>query len=468
MYRMDRELLVNTIRAITPLDGRYATQVSGLAEHLSEWALIKRRVQVEVEWLVEMAGCGDVSDMRSLTGTEQEFLRGLVTDFDDDAAMRVKRIERTTNHDVKAVEYYIRERLAGTSLEDVCEWVHFCCTSEDINNLSHALMIKSALEEEWLPQARALVDGVAALAEATTDTSMLARTHGQAASPTTLGKELAVFVYRWRRQMRQIENAEYLGKFNGAVGSYNAHAIAYPDADWQAISRGFVERLGLTHNPLTTQIEPHDYIAEIFHALIRFNTVLLDFDRDMWSYISMGVFRQKAVEGEVGSSTMPHKVNPINFENSEANLGISNALLEHLATKLPVSRLQRDLTDSSALRNLGPAIGHSLVGLKSAQRGLRQVALDESLLAAELDDAWEVLAEAVQTVMRKHSGEDAYELLKGFTRGRSVTQKDLLEFVGELDLPTDDKKRLLALTPAGYTGIAAELVANIDGQNEAN
>jgi len=454
---------VSTIRAITPLDGRYATQVSGLAEHLSEWALIKRRVQVEVEWLVEMAGCADISDMRALTGAEREYLQGLVDDFDDEAANRVKAIERTTNHDVKAVEYYIRERLAGTSLEDVGEWVHFCCTSEDINNLSHALMVKGALEEEWLPQARALVDGVAVLAEANADTALLARTHGQAASPTTLGKELAVFVYRWRRQMRQIECAEYLGKFNGAVGSYNAHAIAYPDADWQEISRGFVERLGLTHNPLTTQIEPHDYIAEIFHALIRFNTVLLDFDRDMWSYISMGVFRQRAVEGEVGSSTMPHKVNPINFENSEANLGISNALLEHLATKLPVSRLQRDLTDSSALRNLGPAIGHGLVGLKSAQRGLRQVAVDEELLAAELDEAWEVLAEAVQTVMRKQGGEDAYELLKGFTRGRSVTGEDMRKFVGGLDLPASDKKRLMELTPAGYTGIAGELVARMDG-----
>ena len=454
---------MNAIRAITPLDGRYARQVSGLADHLSEWALIRRRVQVEVEWLVEMADRGDIADMRGLSGAEREYLQGLVDDFDDEAANRVKAIESATNHDVKAVEYYIREQLAGTSLEDVSEWVHFCCTSEDINNLSHALMLKGALEEEWLPQARALVDGVASLAGETAEMALLARTHGQAASPTTLGKELAVFVYRWRRQMRQIESAEYLGKFNGAVGSYNAHAIAYPNADWQAISRGFVERLGLTHNPLTTQIEPHDYIAEIFHALIRFNTVLLDFDRDMWSYISMGVFKQKAVEGEVGSSTMPHKVNPINFENSEANLGISNGLLEHLATKLPVSRLQRDLTDSSALRNLGPAIGHSLVGLKSAQRGLRQVAVDEELLAGELDDAWEVLAEAVQTVMRKQGGEDAYELLKGFTRGRSVTGDDMRAFVGGLELPPDDRERLMALTPAGYTGIAAELVGRMDG-----
>lgn len=447
-----------TIRAITPLDGRYAAQVSGLADHLSEWALIRRRVQVEVEWLLEMADCDAIADMRALTSGERALLRALADDFDDDAAMRVKQIERATNHDVKAVEYYIRERLAETTLADVCEWVHFCCTSEDINNLAYALMLKGAMWEEWLPQAEALVDGVAALADDTAATPLLARTHGQPASPTTLGKELAVFVYRWRRQLRQIRGAEYLGKFNGAVGSYNAHAIAYPNADWQGIARRFVERLGLTHNPLTTQIEPHDYLAEIFHALMRFNAITLDFDRDMWAYISIGVFRQKPIAEEVGSSTMPHKVNPINFENSEANIGVSSALLEHLAAKLPVSRLQRDLTDSSALRNLGPAIGHGVVGLRSALRGLRQVAVDDALLAAELDDAWEVLAEAVQTVMRKRGGEDAYERLKAFTRGRRITQADLRAFIADIELPADDKARLLELTPSGYTGIAAALV----------
>ena len=454
--------MVNSVRAITPLDGRYAGQMGGLWAHLSEWALVRRRVQVEVEWLVEMAAQPEIADMRALTDAEIAFLRRLVDEFDDDAAARVKAIERTTNHDVKAVEYYIRERLEDSSLADVREWVHFCCTSEDINNLSHALMLRGALTDEWLPRARALVDAVATLADAEAGTALLARTHGQAASPTTLGKELAVFVYRWRRQLRQVESAEYLGKFNGAVGGYNAHAIAYPDADWQSISRRFVERLGLTHNPLTTQIEPHDYMAEIFHALLRFNTIAVDFDRDMWAYISLGVFRQRAVAGEVGSSTMPHKVNPINFENSEANLGISNALLEHLATKLPVSRLQRDLTDSSALRNLGPAIGHAVVGLNSALRGLRQVGVDYALLAAELDGAWEVLAEAVQTVMRKHGGDDAYELLKGFARGRDVTAADMREFVAGLDLPPDDRARLMALTPAGYTGIAAELVGRME------
>lgn len=450
-----------TIRAITPLDGRYAAQLGGLADCLSEWALIKRRVQVEVEWLLEMAARAEIADMRALTGAEQAALRALVDDFDDDAAMRVKQIERDTNHDVKAVEYYIRERLAGGSMDDVREWVHFCCTSEDISNLAYALMLKAAIQDEWLPQADALVDSVAALAERYAAAPLLAHTHGQPASPTTLGKELAVFVYRWRRQLRQIRGAEYLGKFNGAVGSYNAHAAAYPNADWQRIAREFVERLGLTHNPLTTQIEPHDYLAEIFHALIRFNTITLDFDRDMWAYISRGVFRQKPVEGEVGSSTMPHKVNPINFENSEANMGVSSALLEHLATKLPVSRLQRDLTDSSALRNLGPAIGHGIVGLRSALRGLRQVAADEDLMAAELNAEWETLAEAVQTIMRKQGAGDAYGLLKDFTRGQSVTPAAMREFVGALDLPADDKARLLALTPARYTGIAQALVGNI-------
>ena len=450
-----------TIRAITPLDGRYAAQLGGLADCLSEWALIKRRVQVEVEWLLEMASLDEIADMRALTGAERAALRSIVDDFDDDAALRVKQIERATNHDVKAVEYYIRERLAGGSMDDVREWVHFCCTSEDINNLAYGLMLKAAVRDEWLPQAEALVDSVAALAESAAATPLLAHTHGQPASPTTLGKELAVFVYRWRRQLRHVRGAEYLGKFNGAVGGYNAHVAAYPNADWQRIAREFVERLGLTHNPLTTQIEPHDYLAEIFHALIRFNTITLDFDRDMWAYISRGVFRQKPVEGEVGSSTMPHKVNPINFENSEANMGVSNALLEHLATKLPVSRLQRDLTDSSALRNLGPAIGHGIVGLRSALRGLRQVAADEDLMAAELNAEWEVLAEAVQTVMRKRGAGDAYGLLKDFTRGQSVTPEAMREFIGALELPDDDKARLLALTPARYTGIAQALVGNI-------
>lgn len=447
-----------SIRSITPLDGRYTTQITGLADSLSEWALIKHRLMVEVEWLIEMAELAHISDMRNLSVDEIELLRGLVADFDDDAALRVTEIERTTNHDVKAVEYYIQEKLQGTSLEDVTQWIHFCCTSEDINNLSYALMLKEGIATEWIPSAESLVEGVVSLARDHADTALLARTHGQPATPTTLGKEMAVFVHRWRRQLKQIENAEFLGKFNGAVGAHNAHSVAYPDAPWNDISKAFVERLGLIHNPLTTQIEPHDYMAEVFHALIRFNTITLDFDRDMWAYISLGVFKQKTVAGEVGSSTMPHKVNPINFENSEANLGISNSLFEHLATKLPISRLQRDLSDSSALRNVGPAVGHSLVGMKSAIRGLSRVEVDKALLSRELDEAWEVLTEAVQTVMRKHGFGDAYEQLKSFSRGKAIDQEGMRNFIISLDLPEADKARLAEMTPSDYTGIAGELV----------
>ncbi|MCH7652252.1 MAG: adenylosuccinate lyase [Chloroflexi bacterium] len=450
-----------SLRALTPLDGRYAAQVAGLADYLSEWALIKHRVRVEIEWLVAMSRRPEIEGMRSLTDGEVGFLKALVEDFDDESAQRIKEIERTTNHDVKAVEYYLQERLKGGSLEDVGQWIHFCCTSEDINNLSYALMVRGGIEDEWLPQARALVERVAEVAEETRATPLLARTHGQPASPTTLGKEMAVFVHRWRRQLDQIQNAEYLGKFNGAVGSYNAHAVAYPEAPWEEISREFVEGLGLTHNPLTTQIEPHDFLAELFHGLIRFNSITLDFDRDMWGYISLGVFKQTAVKGEIGSSTMPHKVNPINFENSEANIGVSNSLLEHLSTKLPVSRMQRDLSDSSAMRNIGPAIGHSLVGIRSAIRGLRGVEVDEVMLRGELEGSWEVLAEAVQTVLRKNGIPDAYETMKDLTRGQGITREGLRKFLEGLDLPEDDKNRLLELTPATYTGIAERLVRHI-------
>ena len=461
----------SAIGRLSPLDGRYGEQVKGVAAYLSEQALIRERVRVEVEWLIAMGTRPEIRDVRPLAADEAALLRGWVQTFDEAQALRVKEIEETTRHDVKAVEYYLRERLeregaaplpeAPGPLADLKEFVHFCCTSEDINNLAYALMLKGAVEREWLPRAQQLTDEVAALAEAHAATPMLTHTHGQPASPSTLGKELAVFVGRWRRQLALVARQEYLGKLNGAVGSFNAHAVAYPDAPWPEISRWFVEGLGLTWNPLTTQIEPHDYMAELFHAVIRFNTITLDFDRDMWSYISLGYFRQKVVASEVGSSTMPHKVNPIDFENSEANLGISTALFEHLATKLPVSRLQRDLSDSSALRNVGPAFGHAVVALRSALRGISRVAVDHEALERALDEEWEVLGEALQTVMRRLGHPGAYEQMKELTRGTAVTQKGLERFIRSLGLPKDDEERLLALTPATYVGRAADLVRYI-------
>ena len=451
--------MTNPVRRLTPLDGRYERQIEGLRDAFSEYALIRERLRVEVEWLIAMGGEADIPEVRPLTGDEQRLARALVDEFDEASALRVKEIERTTNHDVKAVEYFIKERLKGTSLEQLSEFVHFACTSEDINGNSYALMLQRGVRQEWLPLAEQLVGDVTRLAQEHAGTPMLTHTHGQPASPSTLGKELAVFAYRWRRQLRQIVAQEYLGKFSGAVGSFNAHAVAYPGAPWPEISRRFVEGLGLTWNPLTTQIEPHDYMAELFHALIRFNTVTLDFVRDMWSYISLGFFRQKVVASEVGSSTMPHKVNPIDFENSEANLGIANALFEHLATKLPVSRLQRDLSDSSALRNMGVAFGHSSVALHSARRGVSKVSVDHEALEHALDDEWEVLGEAIQTVMRRLGHPGAYERMKELTRGTAVTQKGLERFIKSLALPPEDEARLLALTPAGYVGRAEELVA---------
>ncbi|MBN2418501.1 MAG: adenylosuccinate lyase, partial [Deltaproteobacteria bacterium] len=347
------------IKSISPLDGRYSKNAEPLAAYFSEWGLIRYRIHVEIEWLIMMSERPEISHVRGLADTEKVFLRNIVSVFDDEKALKVKEIEDRTRHDVKAVEYYIKNAIQGSSLEDLGESIHFCCTSEDINNLAHALMLRDGMNNEWLPLAEDMLDKLSAIAEEARDIAMLARTHGQAATPTTTGKELAVFIHRWKRQLAQIRAIEYLGKFNGAVGCYNAHCAAYPDAPWEDIAGAFVERLGLTFNPLTTQIESHDYMAELFHAIMRFNNITMDFDRDMWTYISLGYFKQKVVSSEVGSSVMPHKVNPIDFENSEANIGISNALLDHLASKLPVSRLQRDLTDSSAIRNVGNAIGHS-------------------------------------------------------------------------------------------------------------
>lgn len=446
------------LKALSPLDGRYEQQLAPLllADYVSEHALIRFRVLVEVRWLIALSHAPGI-DVRPFTDVELAQLATLVDDFSDADAARVKQIEAATNHDVKAAEYWIKEQLEPTSLADVREWVHFACTSEDINNLAHALMLKGAVEKAFLPLAEDLVSAVATLAARHAATPMLSRTHGQAATPTTVGKEMAVFVARWRRALTHIGAQEYLGKLNGAVGNFSAHLIAYPDAPWETIAAHFVADLGLTYNPLTTQIEPHDYLAECFHALVRFNAILLDFDRDVWAYIALGYFAQRAVENEVGSSTMPHKINPIDFENSEANVGLANAVLEHLATKLPVSRLQRDLSDSSALRSMGVGIAHSCLALLAARRGLGKLLVNEAALARDLDNAWEVLGEAVQTVMRKNGIANPYEKLKALTRGAAITPDDLRAFVADLDLPAGDKARLLALTPATYLGLAPDL-----------
>jgi adenylosuccinate lyase len=450
-----------SLTAVSPLDGRYQSQTAPFSADFSEWALIRYRLQVEVEWLVLMSERPEIRAVRPFTDTERQVLHSLVAEFDVDQAARVKEIERVTRHDVKAVEYYLGERLGDTSLAEMKPFLHFCCTSEDINNLAHAQMLKHGIAEQWLPSAQRLVEQVAALAEATKDIPMLAHTHGQPATPTTVGKEMAVFVRRWQRQIAQIAQTEYLGKFNGAVGAYNAHVVVYPDAPWEDISKQLVERLGLTWNPLTTQIEPHDYIAELMHGLMRFNTITLGFDQDIWTYISRGYFRQRVVAGEVGSSTMPHKVNPINFENSEANLGLSNALLSHLASKLPVSRMQRDLTDSSALRNVGSAVAYSALALQNTLAGLGKLQVEPLTLSRELDANWEVLAEPIQTVLRREGHADAYERLKDFSRGTALTQADVQAFIKHLELPSADEQRLLALTPSTYIGIAPELVKHI-------
>ncbi|MBP2626388.1 MAG: adenylosuccinate lyase [Firmicutes bacterium] len=450
-----------SIKSLTPLDGRYESITKPLGDFFSEWALMKYRTHVEIEWLIAMATNPSFNEIRTFTSAEIQFLRNVVSNFDEEVAVKIKSIEKITNHDVKAIEYFLRETLTGTSLEDVLEFIHFSCTSEDINNLSYALMLKNGIHDVWLPAAEKLVTEVADKAETLKEVSMLAHTHGQAASPTTMGKELAVFVYRWNRQLKQIRALEYLGKFNGAVGNFNAHQIAYPEIAWENVAKTFVEGLGLVYNPLTTQIESHDYVAECFHAINRFNNIVLDFDRDMWLYISLGYFKQKTVSGEVGSSTMPHKVNPIDFENSEANLGLSNALLDHLANKLPISRLQRDLSDSSAQRNIGSAIGYSHLALVYALKGFGKTLVNNQAIANHLTGAWEVLSEAVQTVMRKYGHSNPYDKLKEITRGKAIDEAGTKAFIESVDLPEADKARLLALTPQEYIGLAPQLVKHI-------
>lgn len=429
---------------------------------------MKYRLRVELRWLAFMSAREAITHLRTFSPGETNLLDELIADFDDDAFAEIKRFEAKTNHDLKAVEYFIKSRLEGTSLGDVAESAHFACTSDDINNLAYALMIRDALRDVWQPRAVALLQTLKRLARANADAAMIGRTHGQAATPTTMGKELAVFLFRLKRQLDQIDAQEYLGKFNGAVGAYNAHVIAYPEIDWPALSRQFVESLSLSHNPLTTQIEPHDYLAELAHKMMRFNSVLLDCCRDIWRYISLGYFVQKPAADEVGSSTMPHKVNPIDFENAEANLGVSNALLAHLAEELPVSRLQRDLSDSSALRNFGVAISHSFLAMLSVERGLGKIELNRCALLAELEESWELLGEAVQTILRKHHLADAYEQVKSLTRGEKVTRAIMRDFINALPIPVEDKDRLLRLRPATYVGLAESLALNefeIDDQD---
>ena len=453
---------LSTLSALSPLDGRYASKTDGLRPWLSEAAFMKQRVQVEVHWLIALSQA-KLPDFPSFSANAEAVLLKLVADFSDTDAERIKAIEAVTNHDVKAVEYWMKEKVVGhAELEKASEFIHFACTSEDINNTSHGLMLKGARQEVILPKLRELLTALTHLAVTNADVPMLSRTHGQPASPTTLGKEMANVAMRLQRAIVNIEKVPLLGKMNGAVGNYNAHLSAYPDVDWEKFSKEVVEkRLGLEFNPYTIQIEPHDYMAELFDAVARANTILLDMNRDIWGYISVGYFKQKTKAGEIGSSTMPHKVNPIDFENSEGNLGIANALLKHLSEKLPVSRWQRDLTDSTVLRNLGTALGHSLLAYDSALKGLGKLETNPERLAEDLNNCWEVLAEPVQTVMRRYGVPNPYEQLKELTRGKGITPEGLRSFIQGLAIPDDAKKLLLEMTPASYIGKATELAQRL-------
>ena len=453
---------LNSLSAVSPIDGRYGSKTEALRPIFSEFGLIRHRVLVEVRWLQHLAASAQISEVPAFSPNANTVLDNIVEKFSLEDAQRVKNIERSTNHDVKAVEYFLKEKIAGNEeLEKVSEFIHFACTSEDINNLSHALMLTEARNQIILGQLDELIDSIRKMAHDYAAIPMLSHTHGQPASPSTVGKEMANVVARLQRQRQQIAAVEILGKINGAVGNYNAHLSAYPEIDWAGFARDFVTSLGLSWNPYTIQIEPHDYIAELFDALARFNTILLDFDRDIWSYISMGYFKQKTVAGEVGSSTMPHKVNPIDFENSEGNLGLANAIFGHLAAKLPISRLQRDLTDSTVLRNLGVGIAHSMIAWQSTLRGINKLEINERQLAAYLDENWEVLAEPVQTVMRRYGIEKPYEKLKELTRGQRINAATMQAFIETLEIPDAAKQQLLALTPANYIGNAIQQAKDI-------
>ena len=453
---------LDPLTAISPIDGRYAAKTEALRAIFSEYGLIYHRLLVEVRWLQTLAATAEIDDIPEFSTAAQQRLEAVIDNFDPARAQRIKEIEKTTNHDVKAIEYYLKQEISDSpELDAVAEFVHFGCTSEDINNLSHALMLKAGRDDVLLPAIDAVIALLRRLAHEHAALPMMSRTHGQPASPTTMGKEIANVVFRLERQREQIKSVPLLGKMNGAVGNYNAHLSAYPDVDWAALAQDFVTSLGIDWNPYTTQIEPHDYIAELFDAIARLNTVMIDFSRDVWGYISIGYFRQKTVAGEVGSSTMPHKVNPIDFENAEGNLGMANALFAHLAQKLPISRWQRDLTDSTVLRNLGTGIGHVMIAIDSLKRGIGKLEVDAEAMAADLDANWEVLAEPIQTVMRRYGVEQPYEKLKALTRGHKIDAQGIREFVESLDIPDAAKRELIALTPASYTGNASQQARDV-------
>jgi adenylosuccinate lyase len=454
---------LTTLNALSPLDGRYQSKLDALRPYFSEYALIKHRAWVEVEWLKALSGALELTEIAAFSAETIHELDAAIANFSEEDASQVKAIEARTNHDVKALEYWLKEKFDGNpEVKKASEFIHFACTSEDINNLSHGLMLKTARDSVMMPFLNNLIARLTELSNQLADQPMLSRTHGQTASPTTMGKELANVVYRLQRQQKQLAGNEILGKINGAVGNFNAHLSAYPHFDWERFAKRFVESLGLTYNPMTIQIEPHDYMAELYDTLARINTILIDINRDIWGYISVGYFKQKVKAGEIGSSTMPHKVNPIDFENSEGNLGLANAVLRHMAEKLPISRWQRDLTDSTVLRNMGVAFGYTLLGYDSCLRGLNKLEVNPARLAEDLDNSWEVLAEPIQTVMRRYGIENPYEQLKELTRGKGgINQSSLHTFISGLMIPEDAKQALLALTPASYTGKAAELVTTI-------
>ncbi|SFM92389.1 adenylosuccinate lyase [Izhakiella capsodis] len=453
---------LSSLTAVSPIDGRYGEKVSPLRAIFSEFGLLKFRVEVEVRWLQKLAECAEIKEVPLFDRDANAFLDQIVSTFSEQDAARIKTIERTTNHDVKAVEYFLKEKVAEIpALQAVSEFIHFACTSEDINNLSHALMLETARREVLIPLWSQIIAEVKRLAAEYRDIPLLCRTHGQPATPSTMGKEMANVAYRLARQLRQLERVEILGKINGAVGNYNAHIAAYPEVDWHQLSESFVTSLGIGWNPYTTQIEPHDYIAELFDCIGRFNTILIDFDRDIWGYVALNHFRQKTIAGEIGSSTMPHKVNPIDFENSEGNLGLANAMMQHLASKLPVSRWQRDLTDSTVLRNLGVGIGYALIAYQATLKGISKLEVNHERLLAELDLNWEVLAEPVQTVMRRYGIEKPYEKLKELTRGKRVDAAGMRTFIDELALPEHEKERLKQMTPANYLGRASQMVDDL-------